>query len=802
MNLRLPLPVGPSATSSSPPVRSRFLQRVALGLWGAASVLVAACGGGDDTAAPTPTTPPPVVATLATVQLAATATQLASSADTAAEGLSLTATARDTTGAAMPGVTVTFTAPTAGLAATSVVTDSGGLARTVLTTGGNAANRTVQVGAASGNVAATALTITVNGTALTVTGADLIAADTAASYELRLTNAAGEGIPNTTIELSPGAATTLSAAAVVTDATGSATVSLTASGASTTLAASALGATASKAVSVARDQLEFLQPTADTAFDLGTGPVSFVVRVQRNGADVADGYPVAFSTTRGSLSATQVTTVGGQASVQLSGSDAGLATVTATGDVPPQATASRTVNFRNVNLFQFSAPAAGSAAEVGTPVALTVTWQRNGAPVANGTLVRFNTTRGSLSSPTALAFGGSATVFLTGSSVGDADITAVGDLADPPAASVRVSLRDTSNLSLGFTAPAADATVHELSEVVPVSVTVRRNGAAVADGTVVNFRVDEGVLTASSVTTVNGVATVGVQGARATTLGVTATADVFGRAVTDRRTLIFRVAPTPLQVIVPAYAFPAAGNPAWASIFNSIRAKDALRFVVIIKQADTLFTAVDPAYLAAAQRVQAEGGRVIGHIPTDGAKRTPTVAQVKAAIDAYLLAYGGTLGGFFLDNMTTTGTSLDYYRQIYTYIKGKDPALGVYGNAKKVPDNEAFLTAADVIVTAEGNAATYLQALATVDFPSWIYRYPQHGFALLAHDVGSCAAMQALVESARTPKSNTGVLYITNDTAGANGTLLPYDTLPSYWELLVSTLDAINRGRALPACGP
>lgn len=62
--------------------------------------------------------------------------------------------------------------------------------------------------------------------------------------------------------------------------------------------------------------------------------------------------------------------------------------------------------------------------------------------------------------------------------------------------------------------------------------------------------------------------------------------------------------------------------------------------------------------------------------------------------------------------------------------------------------------------------------------------------------------MQAVVQTARTPKSNTGVLYITNDTAGTNGTLLPYDTLPTYWELLVSTLDAINRGRALPVCGP
>lgn len=802
MNLCHPLPDGPSAKSPSTSTRPGILRRLAMGLCGAASVLLVACGGGGGDSAPAAApVPVPVVAPLASLQLTATSTQLASSADTPAEGLGLTITARDTTGAVMSGVTVSFSAPTAALSPSSAVTDSSGIARTVLTTGGNAANRTVQVAASSGNVTASALTITVTGTALSVTGPDLIAADTAASYVLTLTNAAGEGLPNTTVTLSPGASATLGATAVVTDAAGSATVSLTASGASTTLEASALGATASKAISVARDQLVFLQPAADSAFDLGTGPVSFVVQVQRNGAAVADGYPVTFTTTRGSLSAARVTTVGGQASVQLSASDAGLATVTATGDVPPQATATRTVNFRNVEVFQITTPAAGSAVEVGAPVPVTVSWQRNGAPVANGTVVRFTTSRGSLSSPTALTVGGSATVTLTGTSLGEADITAAGDGVGAPARSTRVTFRDSSTSSLGFTRPAADATVHDLTEVVPVSVTVLRNGAPVPNGTVVNFRVDDGVLTASSVTTVNGVATVGVQGSRANTLSVFASADLFGRVVTDRRNLIFRIPPTPLQVIVPAYTFPAVGSPIWASIFNSIRAKDALLFTVIIKQSDALFTTVDPAYLAAAQRVRAEGGRVVGHIPTDGVKRTPAVDDIKAAVDAYLLAYGDTLGGFFLDNMTTTGTSLAYYSEIYAYIKGKNSALGVYGNTRKVPTDEAFLNAADVIVASEGNAATYLEALATQDFPLWIYRYPHHGFALLAQDVATCAAMQSLVASARSPKSNTGVLYITNDTAGANGTLLPYDTLPSYWELLVSTLDAINRGRPLPACG-
>jgi len=92
------------------------------------------------------------------------------------------------------------------------------------------------------------------------------------------------------------------------------------------------------------------------------------------------------------------------------------------------------------------------------------------------------------------------------------------------------------------------------------------------------------------------------------TATVTASADVFATTVTDRRTLVFRVAPGPLQVLLPAYIYPGAADPSWSTIYNSVRAKDALQFNVILKQADTLFATANADHLAAAQRGGLGGG--------------------------------------------------------------------------------------------------------------------------------------------------------------------------------------------------
>ena len=42
---------------------------------------------------------------------------------------------------------------------------------------------------------------------------------------------------------------------------------------------------------------------------------------------------------------------------------------------------------------------------------------------------------------------------------------------------------------------------------------------------------------------------------------------------------------------------------------------------------------------------------------------------------------------------------------------------------------------------------------------------------------------------------NTGMVYVTNLTIGT-----PWSALPTYWQQLLGTVDALNTSRALPSC--
>ena len=741
---------------------------------------------------------PPVLGSL---QLSSNLSQLPSSADTPAEGATITVQARDTTGVVMPGVVVALAAPTARLSAATATTDTTGQARVTLTTDGNPANRSLSLSGSSGSVSAPALTVPVVGTSLAFTTPALIAADVATPFSVRLTDAAGDAIPNAVVSLSSNGTGSLSAASGTTNTSGVVSASLTAAGTTASLSASALGASASSSVAVARDLVSFVAPTV-SAFDLGTGPVTVTVRVQRNGADVADGFAVAFATTRGSLSAASATTVGGRASVQLNPADAGLAVVTATGGAPTQATASTTLNFRNVDQLRFTSPVAGSGFEVGSPITLSVAWQRNGTTVPNGTVVRFTATRGTLASPTAVANGGVASVTYTGTSVGDADISAVGAVTEAPAASLRLSLRDTSTVALGFTAPTVDNTVVEQGSSVPVTVNVRRNGGNAPDGTIVNFSTTAGTLSASTATTVGGLASVNLSSSRAAAATVTATADVFGRQASDLRRVAFRVPPARLQVLVPAYFYPTASGSPWDRLLSTVEANKSVTLNVILKQADTLFAVANADHLSMAARFQARGGRVLAHLPTGAASGSPSIDQLKASVDAYIAQYGTVIGGFYFDNMSTTAAGTSFYSQLYLHIKNKNAAYLVVGNSRgALPATEAYTATTDALVAYEGKAATYLDGFASRAITPWQPFYANTNFAVLAQDVATCGAMQSLLQTLITPKANAGLLYVTNDGVGASGTEAPYDTLPSYWEVLIQAVDFANKGATLPSCG-
>mgnify|MGYP006142196155 CR=1 FL=1 len=131
-------------------------------------------------------------------------------------------------------------------------------------------------------------------------------------------------------------------------------------------------------------------------------------------------------------------------------------------------------------------------------------------------------------------------------------------------------------------------------------------------------------------------------------------------------------------------------------------------------------------------------------------------AAVKANIDAYFALYGRNLiSGIFLDEMASDTRQLEFYREIYNYIKGKDASLRVLGNPGMIPA-EAFSSVADQLVTFEGTAAQY-QNYDPRTNATWLYSLANTRQASLVHNADTCTAMQAMVRAAASGRSAVAI---------------------------------------------
>jgi hypothetical protein len=265
----------------------------------------------------------------------ATLTLLTSSPQMPSDGTAdatITALVRDENNNVLPDVSVIFTASSGSLTApVNAITNESGIVTAVLSTAGDPTNRAITVTAEAGDAGATVI-VNVIGTALLINGPSSLPLGQTGSYNVVLTDAGGTGIAGSTVTLSSSAGNGLSATEVATDAAGQADFTITANaGGSDTLTASALGLQSTLTVSVSDDTFRFTAPATNTEIPLNTNQ-SVTVEWQVGGADVPDGSQVSFSTTRGVLTPAdgEVTTTGGNATIQVQAANAGPAVITAT----------------------------------------------------------------------------------------------------------------------------------------------------------------------------------------------------------------------------------------------------------------------------------------------------------------------------------------------------------------------------------------------------------------------------------------------------------------------------------------
>ena len=266
----------------------------------------------------------------------------------------------------LANVPVDFTASSGGLnPANPIMTGANGTAQVTLSTAGDPTNRAITVTATAGTSMNT-IKVNVTGSTLIMTGPANVAETSTSTYSLTLADSGGAGIPSQAITISSADGNPLNGGAaaanavVTTNASGQATFTMTASAAANdTLTATALNTTvgavptvATLPVTVSTNSFTFTTPAANATVGLSTTTVldnQAVTIKWTSGAapNGVSGANVTFSTTRGlfgssnagnpspvtpgTVTQTVMTDANGNATVDISSTTAGPATITATG---------------------------------------------------------------------------------------------------------------------------------------------------------------------------------------------------------------------------------------------------------------------------------------------------------------------------------------------------------------------------------------------------------------------------------------------------------------------------------------
>lgn len=356
-----------------------------------------------------------------------------------------------------------------------------------------------------------------------------------------------------------------------------------------------------------------------------------------------------------------------------------------------------------------------------------------------------------------------------------------------------------SIVQVTVSSPTITGSVFSVQTPIAVQAQVMVNGAAATDGTVVNLVMPGGRFSPVAPPTHSGAASSAVTGTTTGAQSITASVTVNGTTGTGTQTIYLRPQPAPLEILVPAY-FEASSNSGWSQMTASVIASPSVSLTAILNPSNGIFTAADSQTLQAARNLVNAGGKVIGYVYTWYGTGTRSLADIKTNIDQYFDLYGSdVVSGIFLDEMSSSESQIDFYRQIYQYIKARSTSLRVVGNPGVIPA-AAYANVVDAMVSFEDSASNFQNFDPRTSTP-WLYTLSNTRHAMFVHNANTCVAMQSAVQSAASARYNHGLVYVTN-LQYQPGTRVgnPWASLPSYWSVLVGTVQAVNEGATLPGC--
>jgi hypothetical protein len=293
-----------------------------------ATWLLSACGGSDTLSgvpAGSSSSSSTTTTTVASVELLVSSPQLPSN-DSAP--VTVTALVLNAANQTMADQAVVIQTDSGYLTDVQTTTQANGTATAALHTS-DKTNRNINLTATSGGITATTV-VAVTGTRLTISGSSAIVQGDSADYNVALVDSGGVGISGQTVTFASVNGNTLNKASAVTDSTGQVIVRVTGSvSGADSITASVLGLTATQSLTVSSDSFAFSSPSANTEVNLGQSQNVSVTWTINNVAQ--QGQQITFASTRGTLSsATATTNSSGVATVSISSTNAGPATISAT----------------------------------------------------------------------------------------------------------------------------------------------------------------------------------------------------------------------------------------------------------------------------------------------------------------------------------------------------------------------------------------------------------------------------------------------------------------------------------------
>jgi hypothetical protein len=251
-------------------------------------------------------------------------------------------------------------------------------------------------------------------------------------------------------------------------------------------------------------------------------------------------------------------------------------------------------------------------------------------------------------------------------------------------------------------------------------------------------------------------------------------------------TLLFSVCPLPaqnspdasphLRLLVPAYIYlDEKGAAEWEKIFSASR---RVPIVAIVNPSNGPGNERLANYTKLFQKAEAANASLIGYVSTSYARRP--LQDVERDVDRWIRFYPG-IKGIFLDEQASGKEQVDYYKELYHYIRGTCDLHLVVTNPGTLCDENYFSNqASDVICLHEDD-----KAVANDFFPDWTARYPRTDVLVLPYGVKHQDEMEGWVK--RAIQKKFGYIYVT-DRDGDD----PWDHLPAYWDMEVAAVQKVN----------